>query len=107
MSETRQWAAVYDEQNLLLQETYKYKNSSGNWVTVTGLYTYDSAGNIQSSNGNGNSITYTYDMEGICTSKIVDGVAHNYVTQNGKWYSRATVIQSCSSSTTRTGIRLF
>ena len=50
----------YDVQNQLTQETYKYRNSSGNWVTVTGTYTYDTAGNILTSSGNGSNITYTY-----------------------------------------------
>ena len=30
------------------------------------------------------SISYTYDMAGMRSSKTVDGVVHNYVTQNGK-----------------------
>ena len=32
----------------------------------------------------GNTYSYSYDLDGIRTQKIVDGVTHTYITQNGK-----------------------
>ena len=59
-------------------------------------YSYDNLGNIETITDNvGNKTvgSYSYDVQ-------------NQLTQETYKYRRATVIRLCSSSTTRTGIRL-
>ena len=89
-------------------KTYTYGNSD--WVdlltAVNGnAITYDASGNpttyhngttaytgltwehgrqLTSITTGGKTYTYTYDADGIRTQKVVDGVTHTYVTQNGK-----------------------
>ena len=38
---------------------------------------------LTSASGGGKTIAYTYDMDGIRSSKTVDGVTYNYITQDG------------------------
>ena len=38
---------------------------------------------LATAKGNGKSISYHYDMDGVRDSKTVDGVKHEYITQGG------------------------
>lgn len=46
-------------------------------------FTWENAHDLATAKGNGKSISYHYDMDGVCDSKTVDGVKHEYITQGG------------------------
>ena len=51
--------------------------------TVKYRYVYNGEGDLATAKGNGKSISYHYDMDGVRDSKTVDGVKHEYITQGG------------------------
>ena len=51
--------------------------------TVKYRYVYSGEGDLATAKGNGKSISYHYDMDGVRDSKTVDGVKHEYITQGG------------------------
>ena len=57
-----------------------------NWYNGTeySALTWTQGRRLSSITTGGSTYTYDYDMDGIRTSKTVDGVVHNYVTLNGK-----------------------
>ena len=46
-------------------------------------FTWENAHDLATAKGNGKSISYHYDMDGVRDSKTVDGVKHEYITQGG------------------------
>ena len=46
-------------------------------------FTWENAHDLTTAKGNGKSISYHYDMDGVRDSKTVDGVKHEYITQGG------------------------
>ena len=46
-------------------------------------FTWEDAHDLATAKGNGKSISYHYDMDGVRDSKTVDGVKHEYITQGG------------------------
>lgn len=44
-------------------------------------FTWENAHDLATAKGNGKSISYHYDMDGVRDSKTVDGVKHEYITQ--------------------------
>ena len=46
-------------------------------------FTWENAHDLATAKGNGKSVSYHYDMDGVRDSKTVDGVAHEYITQGG------------------------
>ena len=52
-------------------------------TSYTGL-TWEHGRQLTSITTGGKTYTYTYDADGIRTQKVVDGVTHTYITQNGK-----------------------
>ena len=53
---------------------------------------------LASLNKGSNSISYTYDMDGVRSKKVVNGATYNYITQNGK-VVRETVSSSATNYT--------
>ena len=46
-------------------------------------FTWENAHDLATAKGNGKSISYHYDMDGVRDSKTVDDVKHEYITQGG------------------------
>ena len=57
-----------------------------NWYNGTAYtnLTWQNGRQLASLQKGSNTYTYTYDMNGVRSSKTVNGVKHNYITQNGK-----------------------
>ena len=88
--------------------THSYTYGDAEWLDLLTAYdnqsiTYDEIGNplsyyngtrwafewengrqMTTAESDAHEISYTYDMDGIRDSKMVDGVTYNYITQNGK-----------------------
>ena len=88
-------------------ESHTYTYGDSEWLDLLTAFdgqsiTYDAIGNplsyyngtrwsfgwengrqLTSASGNGKTITYTYDMDGIRDSKTVNGTTYNYITQDG------------------------